>query len=557
MKYYITLSILFLLSHLQAQNLGSMGSAKPFTLTGFVNSGASFLEDNRETTFESPLGYQATVGLNMNIYGVLQVPISFTYSDQQTRFRRPSLRTFGISPSYKWITLHAGYRSFNISPLLMSGAQIRGVGLELTPGPFELLIFRGDINHSYNFGFNSAIIAGNDIDVYKRNSIGARLGIGKRENFFRLSILKVKDDELSGDLLALDTLSVEPQENLGLALSGGVKLFDRLTLQANVAGSAINSDTRSPLIDIEGALSELSDVFMEVNESTRYAFTYDASVALRIATWTIGAKYQHVDPNYETLAYVFLQQDIDNYTGFVSAALFRSKLVVNANVGYQYNNTDDRFAEQDRRVIYNGNINWSIKPRLQWSAAYNNFNSNGNLSITEVVDSLQFTTDNVGYSSNVNYSFGPKKSQHSVNINFSRNSFQVLRGLTQLSMNTSSNYSMAYSKKLATLGLRLGATIRLSDFNDAQQNTVNRRGISLRIQKSLSKKMMVKLRPSFDINSTNGETDGSVINLRLRGSYKISKKSTTSLSANYRNRRTSILTPFSQIRLSVSFNSRF
>lgn len=549
---------MFLLTYSHSQNLENIASAKPITLTGFVNAGASFLEDNRaETNFESPIGYMATIGLNLNIYGVLQVPISFTYSDQQTRFQRPSLRTFGISPSYKWITLHAGYRSFNISPLLMSGAQVKGVGLELTPGPFELLIFKGDLTHSYNFGFNTAIIAGNDIDVHKRNSLGARLGIGKGENFIRLSILKVEDDELSGDLLALDTLSIEPQENLGLALSGSISLFDRLTVQTNAAGSALNSDTRSPLIATEGALAQLSDAFMEINESTRYSFTYDASVALRIASWTVGAKYQHVDPNYETLGYVFLQQDIDNYTAFVAGAMFKSKLIVNANIGYQYNNTDDRFGQKDKRVIYNGNVNWSIQPRLQWSAAYNNFNSSGNLSVTEVVDSLQFTTDNVGYSSNVSYSFGPRKSQHSINMNFSSNSFQILKGLKQLSMNTSNNYSLAYSKKLAKQGLRLGATIRLSVFNDAQLNTVSRIGISLRLQKSLSKKLMVKLRPSFDINSTNGETDGSIVNLKLRGSYKISKKSTASLSANYRNRRTAILTPFSQLRFSASFNSRF
>ena len=558
MKQLTTIAcLLLLLINVKAQDIEHIASAKPFVMTGFVNAGVSYLDDNRETSFTSPLGYFATVGLNLNIYGALQIPLSFTYSDQQTSFQRPSFRTFGISPSYKWVTLHAGYRSFNISPLLMSGSQVKGLGIELTPGPFQLLVFKGDLTHRYNFGYNTEVIAASEIEVYKRNATGARLGLGSGQNYVRFSILKITDDELSGSQIALDTLSILPQENLGLAFSGGMQLFSRLTFETNVAGSALNSNTRSPLVDTDGTFSKLSDAFMEINESTRYAFTYDAGVTLRIANWRVGAKFQHVDPGYETLGYVYLQQDINNYTGFISGALFRSRLIVNANVGFQYNNTKEQFAQKDRRAIYNGSVNWSIQPRLQWSASYNNFNSDGNLSVTEVVDSLQFTTDNVGYSSNVNYSFGPRKSQHSINLNVSKNSFQIVRGEEELSTNTSSNYSLSYSKKIENHGLKVGGSLRLSDFNDSEENTVTRKGISLSVQKSLSKSISLKLRPSYDINGTNGSTDGSVINLRLRASYKVSTRTTIASSVNYRNRKTEILNPFSQIRMSFSFNSRF
>lgn len=549
--------LLFLLGNLQAQDIETVASAKPLQVTGFVNAGVSYLEDNRETSFVSPMGYFATVGLNFNIYGALQIPLSLTYSDQQTSFQRPSFQTFGVSPSYKWVTIHAGYRSFNISPLLMSGSQVKGLGLELNPGPFQLLVFKGDLTHSYNFGYNTEIISASEIEVYKRNTTGARLGLGRGQNYVRFSILKVTDDELSGSTVALDTLSILPQENLGLAFAGGVQLFNRLTLTTNVAGSALNSNTRSPIVDTEGVFSKLSDAFMEINESTRYAYTYDAAVALQISNWRVGAKFQHVDPNYETLGYVYLQQDINNYTAFVSGSMFKSRLVVNGNIGFQYNNTKEQFAQKDRRAIYNGSVNWSIQPRLQWSASYNNFNSDGNLSVTEVVDSLQFTTDNVGYSSNVNYSFGPRKSQHSLNFNFSRNTFQIVRGGEELSTNSSSNYSLSYSKKLEKKGLTLGGSVRLTDFDDGDQNSVSRRGISLKMQKVLSKKVSLKLRPSYDVNSTNGIIDGSVISLKLRSSYKMTAKTSGALSITYRNRKTTVLRPFSQVRLSASVNSRF
>lgn len=558
MKYLLSISFLCLvLSGARAQDIETVVSAKPVVVSGFVNAGINLIEDNRASALQSPLGYFTTLGVNFNFFGALQVPISFTYADQQTTFQRPSFQTFGVSPSYKWITLHAGYRSFKLSPLLMGGAQVKGLGIELTPGAFQLLVFKGDLTNNFNFGFSNEVIAANDIEIFKRSALGVKVGVGKGQNFVRMSLLKVQDDETTGSLLALDTLSILPKENLGLAVSSGVLLFNRLSLTANVAGSALNSNTRSPLVETEEVFSRLSDVFMEINESTRYAYTYDASIALQINRWRIGAKYQHVDPNYETLGYIFLQQDINNYTGFLSGTMFRSKLILNANVGVQYNNTQDLFAQTEKRVIYNFSANWSIQPGLQWSGTYNNFNTEGNLSITEVVDSLQFTSGNVGYGNSINYQFGPKEGKHSLNLNVAHNSFEIVRAEQVLSTNTSAMYNLSYNKRIKSSGLTYGATLRLSNFDAADANSVSRKGLSLKLQKKMSKSITMMLRPSYDINTTNGISDGSVLNMRFRTNYKVSSKTNLSASVSYRNRRTKVLAPFSQIRLSLAFNSRF
>jgi len=39
-----------------------------------------------------------------------------------------------MSPYYKWITIHVGYRNINYSQFTLAGHTILGAGIELHPG---------------------------------------------------------------------------------------------------------------------------------------------------------------------------------------------------------------------------------------------------------------------------------------------------------------------------------------------------------------------------------------------------------------------------------------
>jgi len=72
----------------------------------------------------------------ITVYGIV-LPFSFRLSEQQRDFRQP-FNQFGVSPYYKWAKLHLGYRSHNWSTYALAGHSITGVGLELTPGKFQV-----------------------------------------------------------------------------------------------------------------------------------------------------------------------------------------------------------------------------------------------------------------------------------------------------------------------------------------------------------------------------------------------------------------------------------
>lgn len=556
-KFMFLFCIGFLWNTSYGQDIESVNSKKPIKVSGFVNLGSSFIDDNRQDFFQKPLGYFGTLGMNLSIYESINVPISFTYSDQQTTFSRPSFRTFGLSPTYKWLTIHAGYRNFSISPLLLSGSMIKGYGIEVKPGIFQVSLFKGDFNHEYNFGYNYNIISENDIQVYRRKVLGGKVAIGKGDSYFNIGFMKIQDDEESGDALALDTLSIFPQENFGISSSGGFRLFNKVSFEANLAGSVLNSDVNSDPISADKLLEQISKPFINLNESTRVALAYDGLIRLQLGRTSLGFKYRHVDPGYETLGYVFLQQDINDYTFFFSTALLRSKLIINANVGFQYSNTRDYFTQNNARAIYNGSISWMISPSVNWTGTYNNYNSEGSLTITEVVDSLQITTNNTGISNSINYRFGSKENKHTINLNHSLNSFQLLQEGKPTSKNNTSNLSLSWSLRNKPSGFTIGLALKSLSFTGPEMSSIDRKGISLRLKKELSKKFSIAFRPSYDINYTNDSKDGHVLNLKARSMYRISPKSSFNFIVNYRNRNTEITNPFSQIRISSSFNSRF
>ena len=165
LTYMVLLCIGLFLNPAFGQDVENVSGKKPVKVSGFINMGSSYIDDNRANFFQKPLGYFGTLGMNVSIFESIQIPLSFTYSDQQTTFSRPSFRTFGLSPTYKWLTIHAGYRNFSVSPLLLSGSMIKGFGVEVKPGIFQVSLFKGDFNHEYNFGYNYNIISSTNTNL--------------------------------------------------------------------------------------------------------------------------------------------------------------------------------------------------------------------------------------------------------------------------------------------------------------------------------------------------------------------------------------------------------
>jgi hypothetical protein len=96
------------------------------------------------TPRERSFSYLFNGAPTITIYGI-SFPFSVVISDQQRGFRQP-FNQYGISPQYKWLTVHAGWQSITWSPFTLAGYNFLGGGVEATPSKWRLGFIYGRFN---------------------------------------------------------------------------------------------------------------------------------------------------------------------------------------------------------------------------------------------------------------------------------------------------------------------------------------------------------------------------------------------------------------------------
>jgi len=144
-KARLNLVLLFLIAvngFAFSQDLSSLSGQDPFRINGSVTAKLQFYNTDRDNPSRSPFMWYLQGNPVITVYGIV-LPFSFRFSEQERDFRQP-FNQFGVSPYYKWAKLHLGYRSHNWSTYALAGHSITGVGLELTPGKFQVALQRED-----------------------------------------------------------------------------------------------------------------------------------------------------------------------------------------------------------------------------------------------------------------------------------------------------------------------------------------------------------------------------------------------------------------------------
>ncbi|MEM8584366.1 MAG: hypothetical protein AAGF87_08865, partial [Bacteroidota bacterium] len=130
-------------------------------------------------------------GLGIDMMGI-QIPVSVAMARGGTvyNYQLPSYAFIGISPSYKWITLHAGDRSMSFSPYILNGLSYRGGGIELSPGKWRISAMRGILRRA------SVVDAGSIQRLespYRRIGSGLQLGYQSEKTNISLNIFSARD----------------------------------------------------------------------------------------------------------------------------------------------------------------------------------------------------------------------------------------------------------------------------------------------------------------------------------------------------------------------------
>src|SRR5690606_8648296 len=194
-------------------NFDQLDKEKWFRYNGGIVANAIYYNGNAN---RKDLTYYFTGNLNFNFAGLFNIPLSFTYSNQNFNFSNPfKFNRLSLHPSYKWATVHIGDVNMTFSPYSLNGHQFTGGGFELIPdGKFKISAMYGRFFKAteYNPEEPRALTA------YKRLGYGLKTAYDFK--FIKLGaiLFKATDDENSLENSFPMELGLSPKDNAVLSL---------------------------------------------------------------------------------------------------------------------------------------------------------------------------------------------------------------------------------------------------------------------------------------------------------------------------------------------------
>ena len=178
----------------------------------------------------------------------------------------------GVSPNYKKLTVHLGWRNMDFSKYTLNGTTFNGLGIEFNPGIVRVKAMSGKLIN--DLALVDTLVYGTQlIESYKRKVNAVSLGLGNNRNYFDLILTKAKD-EFDESIEAIYTSEVDtrPKENLMLGTRFQISLFNRLTINADVAGSGLSADNQVGRFNITQNEYEIADAFLKHNSTTKFGY---------------------------------------------------------------------------------------------------------------------------------------------------------------------------------------------------------------------------------------------------------------------------------------------
>ena len=441
---------------------------KPVSYSGGINIIGIGYSANGIANRRQPFTYVFTGDPTLNIYG-LSIPLSFTLSKADRSFRQP-FNEFGMSPTYKWITVHAGYRSINFSPYTLGGYTMLGGGFELNPGKLRVGFMYGRMNRATTIDTTTQALVPFS---FTRKGYAAKLGYGSQKNFFELSYLSAKDDSTTKPAnipspQQLGQLPPTAAKNNVLGYHTGFTFFKKFIFESDGAFSLYTTDMNSSL-----SLDSLTNPFLKkiqnlfgLNASSEYYTALSASLGYRAKKYGLKVAYKRIDPDFKTMGAYYFNSDIENWTFSPNATLFNNKVRFNGSVGIQHDNLKNQKRAQNNRFIGNANASIEFTQALGLDLIYTNFSDNQQPRTALFADSLRIvqTTQTIGITPR--YFIVKPDIIHAISasVNHSNlNDFNNYYSAQSASRNISTdqyyiNYTVSFPKKLLSLYLNINQT---------------------------------------------------------------------------------------------------
>lgn len=533
-KFHISLLSFLLLAfaqNIRAQDIEQVIKASPLTVNGGLSLSqiGNYSPDTNQTV--DPYAYYLSGNINANIYGVINLPFSFAYTNSEISSSLPQpFNRFSMSPSYKWITAHIGYTSMNFSPYTLGGHEFLGGGLELTP--------HKSLKISTMYGRLKQAVRPDTIGTepsFQRMGGGLKLDYMHEKIDASVNFFKARDDIHSITFNSEDSIIVKPQDNFAAGAMVKLKMIDNLTLTAEYAVSFINHD-----ISNRDSIDGSSDFIVEEQGDLSYYYAFKTNARYSTKIGAIGASYERVTPNYKTLGAYYFNNDFENITANLSTSI-KKRINIALDAGYQKDNLSNQKTNTSSRLIYSANVNARLSKKLNLGLSFSNLQTYVHVrdiydQITQTnefqnLDTLSFTQLNLTTTANLNYIIQATKNQRqNINLGFTyQEASQQQEDDQSFSGNQIYNSNLSYLFSLIPQRLNISTTVNYNQ-NQLPETTMEVATFNLSVQKAFFEQLKVSLTSSYSNSSNDDGKLSDIVNIRLTGGYTLAKKHNFNLS---------------------------
>ena len=558
--FLLTLLIFSLFGEcLHAQNLEDIGKQKPVTLSGGITARAIFYNSSGISSQRKPFSYIITGSPTVSIYNSFTIPITFTFSEQERSVRQP-FNQFGMSPYYKWITVHAGYRNINYSQFTLAGHTFLGGGVDLTPGIFRFGFIYGRFNRATSVDTLSKAL---QPFTYTNWGYGVKMGLGKGGNFFDISVLKAKDDSTSVHPGPELKGTVTPAENLVVGINGQAKFLKHFTFSLEAATSLFTknmSNTASLPDSAKNVETKLLGGFIHTNSTSEHYNAIQTGLGYQQKIFSLKFQYRRIDPNYKSMGAYFFNSDLENLTIAPSLNLLKNKLRLSGSIGLQHDNLNHQKQSTSKRTIGSANVSAEFTKHLGMDFSFSDYSNTQQVKTILLKDTFKIAQVSENFSLTPRYILATEKHVHALILSVNYNLFTSLDNSSNKQNDTKSkNYFLNYQITIVSKNLTLSTTLNYTDVKTASFEEGNY-GITLGANYVLKNgKLTMGWNGSF-LQGINSSSGGLILNQTVYSNYRISKHHSFGANINYINNKsqqTAYTPSFSEWKADVNYKYTF
>ena len=517
------------------QDLGNLKDARPLGYSGSVSLRLNSYSTNRENSVRDPFFWTITGSPTLSVYGVT-LPFYFSFSQKNRDYRQP-FNQFGLSPYYKWLRLHLGYRNISFSDFTLSNHTFLGAGVEAEPGIFRFGFVYGRFLKAINQPLDT--LSGDIVTpTFARRGVAAKIGVGTYNNFVDLIFFKGEDDSTSVDT-PLQFSGVKPAENLVYGIKSRQVFLKIFSFDLDYGFSIYSNDITAAEISADDyKIPVVVSAFMKPRASTTFLMAGKAGLAVRLKILSLRLQYTRVEPDYQSMGSYFLNSDYENITIAPSWSMLRSKVRISGSVGLQRNNLFSDKINNTNRKINSLNVSYMPNAKFNMTAFYTNYRINQERNLRMSFDTLRLEQFSDNLNLNSMYTLGNKERRHMFNAGVN---YQVLRddnNLSETNNNTTSmNPTIGYRFQNTPTKFGIHASINLNQFTTDLNETM-RWGYTLGTNKGLlDNQLTLNGSATYFTISVDGSSQSSALAFNGRGSYRIKEKHTIDLSLGLVTRR--------------------